>query len=136
MHRIQLRVRFGETDMAGHVNNAVYLSYLEEARIRFLEEVLGATDLPFILASAKLDFLRQVFFRDALTVTTGVIRLGRTSLHLMHQVWRDANRELALQSETVLVHFNYATQKPEPLPTSWRPLLIPYMTEVPAIRTS
>ncbi|MCY0898393.1 MAG: thioesterase family protein [Firmicutes bacterium] len=136
MHRIQLRVRFGETDMAGHVNNAVYLSYLEEARIRFLEEVLGVTELPFILASAKLDFLRQVFFRDALTVTTGVIRLGRTSLHLVHQLRRNADDALALQSETVLVHFNYATQKPEPLPSSWRPLLMAHITEVPKVRTS
>lgn len=123
MHSIQLRVRFGETDMAGHVNNATYLSYLEEARIRFLEDALGVDTLPFILASAKLDFLRQVFFRDELTVTTAVARVGQSSLQLVHRIWREPGHELALESETTIVHFNYATQRPEPLPASWREIL-------------
>lgn len=133
MHTTTLRVRFGETDVAGHVNNAVYLSYLEEARIQFLQDALNTMEVPLILASAHLDFLRQVFFPDVLTIQTGVYRFGNSSFDLVHQLYR-AESELALSSTVTLVYFDYEQQKPARLPEEWRAKLSRYWTDPPEPR--
>jgi len=49
--------------MLGHVNNAVYMTYLEEARIEFLYQALSLNSMPFIMASARMDYVRQAFSR-------------------------------------------------------------------------
>ena len=133
MHTTTLRVRFGETDVAGHVNNAVYLSYLEEARIQFLQDALDTTEVPLILASAHLDFIRQVFFPDVITIETGVYRFGNSSFDLIHQLYRPQG-ELALGSTVTLVYFDYAQQKPARLPEDWRDKLSRYWTDPPEPR--
>ncbi|WLR49166.1 acyl-CoA thioesterase [Halobacillus litoralis] len=59
-HESRLRVRFCETDMAGHINNTSYFIYLEEARGKFFQEVLPAhvnSVGRFIIASTTCDFV-------------------------------------------------------------------------------
>lgn len=129
-----IKVRFGETDMAGHVNNAVYLTYLEEARIDFLKDALGVADVPLILASVRLDFLRQTFFGDRLRIETGVSRMGRSSFDVAHRLYREGTQDVVMVALAVVVHFNYQTQTSEPLPESWRDLLKAYETTDPFSR--
>lgn len=130
-----ITVRFSETDMAGHVNNAMYLTYLEEARMHFIRQVLLVDDVPLILASVRLDFLQQVFFGDTITIETGVCRLGTTSFDMTHQLYRDGGRSLALTGLATLVRFNYQKQIPEPISEEWRTKLAQYTTEAPLSRT-
>lgn len=125
VHITELRVRFGETDMAGHVNNAVYLSYLEEARIQFLHDALQLEGMPLILAQAQLNFRRQVFFPEQITVESGVSRFGRSSFDIVHKLYRPGH-QLALDSVVTLVHFDYHTQKSASVPENWRQQLMPY----------
>lgn len=75
-HIMRLKVRFSDTDMLGHVNNASYFSYMEEARCVFFEEVLGdeRTVVPMILASAKVNYLAQTYYRQTLRVESWVSR--------------------------------------------------------------
>ena len=131
MQATHLRVRFGETDLAGHVNNAVYLSYLEEARLQFLVEVLHVPDVPFIVASAHLNFLRQVYFRDEVRIETGVSRMGRSSFDMTHRLYRESSNELALTGVVTMVAFDYAAQKSTPIPEEWRRILETHWTEAP-----
>ena len=134
MHITSLRVRFGETDMAGHVNNAMYLTYLEEARINFLRHVLDMQDLPVILASARMDFLKQVYFPDDILIETGVTRFGRSSFDMVHRLYREPRHDLALQSLVTLVYFDYEQQTTAPVPEQWRNKLTAYQTAPPAMR--
>jgi len=134
VHVTALRVRFGETDMAGHVNNAVYLSYLEEARIQFLNDALELEGIPLILASAHLDFLQQVFFPDEIRIETGICRIGRSSFDIVHRLYREPSRQLALSSVVTLVFFDYEKQKSAPIPEEWREKLQIYWTDVPKSR--
>ncbi len=134
MHNTTLRVRFGETDMAGHVNNAVYLSYLEEARIQFLQEALGLKSVPLILASAHLDFVSQVFFPDVIRIESGLCRLGRSSFDIVHNIYREPSDQLALRSLATVVHFDYEKQASAPIPEEWRQKLEPYWTSAPPSR--
>ncbi len=130
-----ITVRFSETDLAGHVNNAVYLTYLEEARMHFVRQVLLVDEVPLILASVRLDFLRQVFFGDTLTIESGVCRLGTTSFDMAHHLYRDNGHRLALIGLATLVRFDYRTQTPEPISEEWRNKLTPYTTVAPLSRT-
>lgn len=131
MHQVTLRVRFGETDRAGHVNNAVYLTYLEEGRLEFLHDVLQLDAVPIILASVRLDFLHQVFFRDQITVQTGVCRLGHKSFDMVHLLWRQSPQQLAVRAVSTLVVFDYETQRTMPIPNHWRPLLEAHWADPP-----
>ncbi|PSR21806.1 MAG: acyl-CoA thioesterase [Sulfobacillus acidophilus] len=135
MHTTRITVRFGETDMAGHVNNAVYLSYLEEARLNFLQDILQISEFPLILASAHLDFIRQVFFPDRVTIETGICRIGQSSIDMVHQLYSDSQHVLALNSLVTLVFFDYAAQKPAPVPLDWRSKFESQWTAPPQSRT-
>ena len=88
-HRVVIDVRFADTDAMGHVNNAVYLTYCETARIRVLDgrhrragrraATHGAESL--ILAEARITYRAQVFHTDIVTVETRATRIGPIQLH-------------------------------------------------------
>lgn len=117
--------------MAGHVNNAVYLSYLEEARLQFIQEVLQVDEVPLIMASARLDFLQQVFFPDTIVIASGVSRIGLSSFDMAHRLYREPDHQLALVSLVTLVAFDYTQQKSTPIPEDWRTKLQAHWTKVP-----
>ncbi|MDA8194158.1 MAG: thioesterase family protein [Thermaerobacter sp.] len=128
-YETRIRVRYGETDLAGHVNNAVYLTYLEQARLDFVRDALDVAGVPFIVASARLDYVRQAFYRDSLLIQSGVSRLGHSSFDIDHQIVHETSGELVVRARAVLVHFNYQAQRPEPLPAAWRDRLAAFPME-------
>ncbi|WP_174730993.1 thioesterase family protein [Mesobacillus harenae] len=123
MHEIQVTVRFGETDALGHVNNASYFIYLEEARIRFFEALGYGMDTKgwnFILASTKCDFLSQGFFNQPLTIKTEVSRIGTKSFELTHDIVCTQTGELIAKANAVIVYFDFVEQKSEVIPEMLR----------------
>lgn len=125
-HSTQLRVRFSDTDMLGHVNNASYLSYLEEARIQFFED-LGITEVPLIVASIKADFRTQAFFRQNLTIETAIRRVGNSSFDFVNRIKDSEKEQTIFEALTTIVHFNYKTQKSETIPDDLRQKLSSYI---------
>lgn len=123
-HRTSLQVRFRDIDAFGHVNNAVFFSYVELARIRYLLEVLEVTadfsTLPLILARVELDFRSPVFFGEELEVGTRVDLIGRTSFAMSHRVSAGNERRLVADVATVLVTYDYESATPIPVPAHWR----------------
>lgn len=123
LHERKITVRFSETDAAGHVNNTSYFIYMEEARGKFFE-ALGFgrdpsdTDMRFILASTKCDFVDQAYFNDELKVTTAVSKIGEKSFRLQHEIVDEESARLIARGEAVIVHFNYHSQQSEELPES------------------
>lgn len=116
-------MRLGDLDPFNHVNNAIIASYVEQGRVVYLGDVLGAgTDpisMPFILAMLKIDYLSPVFFSDTVEVGTRVDWIGRTSIGMSHLLTGGDGREVA-RSETVLVAYDYTTHKPTPVSDEWR----------------
>ena len=93
-HRLEVFVRFGDTDAMGHANNARFLTYCESARIDYWETVTGE---PFglathgesesmILADIRVSFRAQAYFGERLTVESRIGRIGRTSFTLEHRI--------------------------------------------------
>jgi acyl-CoA thioester hydrolase len=128
-HRTTLRVRFSDTDMLGHVNNARYFTYMEEARVHFLEEMAGLRQVPLILASAKVDFRAQTFYGEHLTIESWVSRIGNSSFDVSCQMFREEDGTLVFEGVAVLVHFDYEAQRPTAIPEPLREMLVKYQDE-------
>jgi acyl-CoA thioester hydrolase len=101
----------------GHVNNAVYLTYCEMARIRYWSDVTGeplaarhhgAESL--ILAEARITYRAQVFHTDVVTVETRATRIGRSSFVLEHRLTAcepGGAARLVAVSDSVMVRYDY-----------------------------
>ena len=123
-HRTSLQVRFRDIDAFGHVNNAVFFSYVELARIRYLLDVLqpatGFERLPLILARVELDFRSPIAFGEEVVVGSRIDRIGRTSFAMSHRMTAGTDGRLAGDVQTILVTYDYATARPIPVPDDWR----------------
>lgn len=126
IHSIDIQLRFNDTDAFGHLNNAVFATFTESARMAFLAEVAGFED-NLILANLNIDYLAQVKFTDTLRVTTGVQKLGNTSITLKQDIL--ANDKTAAQVSSVVVIFDYATQSPTRITDMARAKLEPYVVK-------
>jgi acyl-CoA thioester hydrolase len=124
-HSVEIDVRFADTDAMGHVNNAVYLTYCEMARIRYWTDVTREPIAPghegaesLILAEARITYRAPVFHGERVTVETRATRLGRSSFVLEHRLTAhlpDKAARLVATSESVMVRYDYATERPTPL---------------------
>lgn len=117
---LDLQVRFGDTDALGHVNNAVYASYAELGRIDYIRR-LGLPATGFILARLAMDFRRQVKLGEPCRITTEMARVGTTSMTMRQVMY--AAEEVACEYEAVVVWFDYATNRPVPIPPEQRVLI-------------
>lgn len=118
MHEIRLQVRWRDMDAYGHVNNAVYLNYLEEARDAWVEKVLGpvADDVwHFVLARVAIDFRRELKQEDGdIVVRCGLDSIGRSSLRTREEI-RTRSGELSAEASAVIVPRDPATGSSRPL---------------------
>jgi acyl-CoA thioester hydrolase len=123
-HRTTIQVRFRDTDAFGHVNNAVFSSYVELARIRYLLDALqpegGFDRMPLILARAEIDFRSPILFGEEVVVGTRVDHIGRTSFAMSHRLHAGPDGRLVGEVATVLVAYDYAAARPMPVPDAWR----------------
>ena len=119
-HVTPIQQRFGDTDALGHVNNATLATYAESGRLDFLGRFPGFVQ-SLILAHLSLDYRRQVLLGQRVEVHTSLVRLGRTSLELRQDIMADG--AVAVECRSVVVHFDYAAQRPAPLPAQVREAL-------------
>ncbi|HEX9165562.1 MAG TPA: thioesterase family protein [Gemmatimonadales bacterium] len=116
-HRIEIQVRFADTDALGHINNASYATWSELARLRFLGESDHAP-VTFILAHLAIDFRRQVDYTDTVHVESRISAIGNTSFTMAQVVY--ANGAVAAEVKSVIVSFDYRGQRSIPIPASFR----------------
>jgi acyl-CoA thioester hydrolase len=113
-------VRFRDVDMLGHVNNAVYLTYLEQARVAFLApHDMSWTQM--ILARCEIDFRAQVSVGEVVEISLRPTRVGNKSFELGYEL--KVGDRLVAEAKTVLVAFDYERSESRPLPEAWRKLL-------------
>ena len=118
-----VQVRFSDTDALGHVNNAVYLSYLESARVDYLRELLGAKkieELGVIIARVEIDYKSPAFHHETMRVGCRVEEIGGSSIKMDYRVEdRDTGRLVAL-AKSVLVTYDYAAKRVVRVRDEWR----------------
>ncbi|HEX6290675.1 MAG TPA: thioesterase family protein [Herpetosiphonaceae bacterium] len=122
-YTVSVNVSFRDIDALGHVNNAVYLTYFEQARIGYGLQLVGGSgvdDLHFVLAEATVSYLRPVFFGDVLEIGVRVGEIGTKSFVMDYSIQRQSDGELIARGRTVQVWYNYQTQRSQPVPDSFR----------------
>jgi acyl-CoA thioester hydrolase len=131
-HLTRLEVRFRDIDAFGHVNNAAFVTYLEQARIRYLVdnlEIETPQHLPLILAALQVDFRAPILFGQEVEIETRVDWIGNTSLSMSHRMTAGAGSDaarLVAEASTVLVAYDYNTERPIRVPDPWRAAFAAY----------
>ncbi|MEO8290101.1 MAG: thioesterase family protein [Gaiellaceae bacterium] len=127
MHSKTIEIRWRDQDAYGHVNNAVYLTYLEEVRDEWLDQTLGETGdaWDYVTARVAIDFRRELRQADDhVVVTVALQRIGTSSLTTREEI-RTESGELAAEAEAVLVARDRTTARSRPLTAAERSALEP-----------
>jgi len=114
-------VRFRDVDVMGHVNNAVFLTYIESARVAFLLHLGAATgleNLGIIVARIEIDFRAPLSFGEEVDVGVRATRFGTKSFDLEYEL-RAGGRVVA-QATSVCVGYDYGSGETVPIPDAWR----------------
>ncbi len=112
-HKVKIKVRFSDLDAMGHVNNATYLSYLEEARIGYFYEILeiphDSLNFNAVVAKIDIDYLNELHLSENVEVLTRVVKFGQKSSDVEHLIVTKRNGEIvvAARALTKLVSYNY-----------------------------
>ena len=108
-----VRVRWRDTDALGHVNHAVFLTYLEEGRDAFYTQVLGS-DPSYVVARLEVDLRAEVCYPDQqVAVRIQAERLGTTSLTTRETILTSSG-ELAAEARIVTVRWDPTRRQPIP----------------------
>ena len=112
---IDVPVRFRDTDAMGHVNNAVFLTYLEEARLHFVASLLPQLiEAGLIMARAECDYVRPITVpAGPVTVTMWVDHVGRSSFALASTI--EQAGQVVARARNVIVAYDYASGSSRPL---------------------
>lgn len=119
-HRTAIEIRFRDLDPLKHVNNAVFNTYFEEARIRFIESVPELKTsmeqgFSFVLAHIDLKYVKPVFYQEKLTVCSSVQSLGNTSVSTVQAIFNQDD-ELKAFAITRGVWYDVENKQPARLP--------------------
>ncbi|WP_324715373.1 thioesterase family protein [Carboxydochorda subterranea] len=118
---VEEEVRFRDLDALGHVNNAVYFTYFEHARVKYFQH-LGLVDVQgqrpwfFILAEARCSYRSPAHLGDRLRIATAVTEIGRSSFRMGYLITGVADGRVVAAGETVQVAYDYGQGRPVPVP--------------------
>ena len=118
------KIRYGDTDRQGHVNNAVFSTFLETGRVELLfnagpSSLSGETGM--VIASLKLNFLREVKWPGKVDIGTGIIKLGNSSITIFRKIFQ--NEVCVATAETVIVQVDNTSGQSKPLTDNARKAL-------------
>jgi acyl-CoA thioester hydrolase len=124
-------IRYGDMDTLGHVNNAKYLTYLEQARVHYFRELAlwdgSVSDTGFIVARIEIDYKLPLSLDDRQAVVyTRTGRMGSKSLDLDCLIVRAGDEAVAAASRTVMVAYDYVRNQSVPLLNAWRQRISEY----------
>lgn len=112
--RTRDKLRYADTDRQGHVNNAVFATFLETGRVELLlGDALAEEGAAFVIARLELDFLAEITWPGDVEIGTAVTDVGRSSMKLIQKVFQ--NGAPVAKAVTVIVQMNEDTRKSHPL---------------------
>lgn len=120
-----IEVRYGDLDPQGHLNNAKYLTYMEQARIQYLKHLglwKGGSflDIGIILAELRITFLTAIEFGSMVEVGVRVTCLGNKSLEMEYLIIDKYDQREYAKGSSVQVAYDYRKRKSIVIPDHWR----------------
>jgi acyl-CoA thioester hydrolase len=126
-----IEVRYGDLDPQGHVNNAKFLTYLEQARVFYFKQLKlweGGTFLNFgiILADVQISFKKAIQFGDPIRVGVCITQIGNKSMTSEYQIEDARDSSLFATGSSALVAYDYHNKRSVPIPEEWRNLIMQF----------
>jgi acyl-CoA thioester hydrolase len=121
MKQFKFQPRFKDTDALGHINNASYATWFEEARRPIFEIFIPDMDPKkwnLIIARVEIDYLAQGHYQTETTINTMVEKIGNSSFTIIQEAYQDG--KIISRGKSFLVHFDYGTQKSVPMTAEQR----------------
>lgn len=120
-HWTNISIRFRDLDPLNHVNNAIFCTYYEEARINFIQDVPAFTGqlqngYSFVLANINIDFVLPVEYPAGVLIGTGIKKLGNSSITSYQAIYTAQEKKLVSVAEAHGVWFDLEEQSPSRLP--------------------
>jgi acyl-CoA thioester hydrolase len=124
---IPIQIRYGDFDMLGHLNNAIYITYYEVARIQYFHKIgWELTDVSNVVAHLEIDFLKPVLPKDEITVRVRTTGLGTKSFKMEYEIVSRDGATLFNKAGSTQVCFDKTSGQPLPIPDHIRELLVSY----------
>ncbi|NED12084.1 thioesterase family protein [Streptomyces sp. SID9124] len=135
-HIYSCPLRWSDMDAFGHVNNVVFLRYLEEARIDFMFRLAPGDGSPSfaggsVVARHEIDYVRPLVHRHRpVTVESWVTKIGAASLTIAYEI-KDPD-QVYVRASTVVVPYDLAAERPRRITAEEKLFLQEYLAEEPA----
>ena len=124
------KIRYRDMDRQGHVNNAVFSSFLETGRVELIynsSNQIISTNSSFVIASLNLDFISELKWPGKVDIGTGIIKIGTSSIIIIQGLYQD--EKLAATAETIIVQTNKKTGSSKPLSPKAKEILNRYLID-------
>ena len=120
-----IEVRYGDLDPQGHVNNAKYLTYIEQGRVFYWKQLKlweggSFMDIGVILADVQLTFKKAIQFGDPVRVGVRISRLGNKSMDCEYSIEDARDASVFATGTSVLVAYDYHNLRSVAIPEEWR----------------
>jgi acyl-CoA thioester hydrolase len=136
-----MQVRWSDVDLFGHVNNAAFLRYLDDARFTLfpsmgVDELGAMTASLLVVVKHEIDYLSPLTFRpDPFAVEVWVPRLGRSSVDFGYEIVDASDTAIVhLRARSRMVQLDHATHAPREFTVDERAVFEPYVEPAPALR--
>lgn len=131
MYTMIMTPKFGDIDGLGHVNNTIMPQWFEQARntiYRMFNPEFSFKTWNLILARFEVDFVSQLFYDKDVEIRTWISKIGKSSFEVYQEAWQ--NDKVCTKGKTVLVHFDFRTQKSAQIPDEIRAMLQSHHIEI------
>lgn len=123
----KIQQRFADADTLGHINNIHLQEYFDLGKMELYATILGDRidwrGVNLVLASIKTDMMRQTLLGRPIEVESRIVALGTKSMTVHQRLIDKSDGGCNAECSTVVVCFDFATQKSLPFPDEWRKLI-------------
>lgn len=126
-----IEIRYGDLDPQGHVNNAKFLTYMEQARVFYLKQLKlwdggSFLNIGIILADVQLTFKKAIQFGDPIRVAVRISHIGNKSMTSEYQIEDGRDARIYATGSSVLVAYDYQNKVSVPIPEEWRKAIVQF----------
>ena len=129
-YKTPIPIRFSDIDAVGHVNNAIYLTYFEVARLNYWKEIINwnLRENGVIVGRSEVNYLKPITLDDDIVCYVRTTRIGNSSFDMMHLLVRltPDGEEICTTGKTVCISYDYSLNKSVSIPQKEREKMIAY----------
>lgn len=129
-HCKKVQIRFMDIDMLGHLNNNVYLAFMDLAKVDYFATIEGSMPdmrhFNMVVVHIDIDFYAPTFFGEKVEVWSTVTKIGARSLHMEQRLVESDSGETRAIGKVVMSGFDPATNKSLPINDYWRNAIADY----------